>query len=153
MNKRLLGIGLGLAMSMLTITSTFADNNTDILVNTAYEQLGKPYVFGSYAYEDSSHDCSSLMVYCYNKLGIDLPRCSVDQAEVGIPVTIDEIQEGDLVCMHTSDRNGAGKTSHVGMYVGDGKIIEARGRKWGVVITNLEDRASIITTIRRIINN
>ena len=44
MNKRLLGIGLGLAISMLTITSTFADNNTDILVNTAYEQLGKPYV-------------------------------------------------------------------------------------------------------------
>ena len=113
--------------------------------------LNNPYVFGSAPYDNSSHDCSSLMMYCYNKIGIELPRVSVNQAEVGLEVPIDEIREGDIVCMHTSDRNGVGKTSHVGMYIGDGKLIEARGRQYGVVITNLEDRKPIITTIRRIL--
>ena len=135
------------------ITQAFAYTQDDIqtVINTAYNELGKPYVFGSAPYDNSSHDCSSLMMYCYSKIGIELPRVSVNQAEVGLGVPIDEIREGDIVCMHTSDRNGVGKTSHVAIYIGDGKLIEARGRRYGVVITNLEDRKPIITTIRRIL--
>ena len=93
MNKRLLGIGLGLAMSMLTITCTFADVNTDILVNTAYEQLGKPYVWGSDIEDSASHDCSSLVAYCYRQLGISLPRCSYEQAYEGEEVAYEEALE------------------------------------------------------------
>ena len=151
--KTISSIILGGVLAASFIGSSFAYTQDDLqtVINTAYNELGKPYVFGSAPYDNSSHDCSSLMMYCYSKIGIELPRVSVNQAEVGLEVPIDEIREGDIVCMHTSDRNGVGKTSHVGLYIGDGKLIEARGRAYGVIITNLEDRKPIITTIRRIL--
>ena len=151
--KTISSIILGGVLAATSVISSFAYTQEDLqtVVDTAYNELGKPYVFGSAPYDNSSHDCSSLMMYCYKQIGIDLPRVSVDQAEVGLGVPIDEIREGDIVCMHTSDRNGVGKTSHVGLYIGNGKLIEARGRRYGVVITNLEDRKPIITTVRRIL--
>ena len=154
MNKRLLGIGLGLAMSMLTITSTFADNNTDILVNTAYEQLGKPYVWGSDIEDSASHDCSSLVAYCYRQLGISLPRCSYEQAYEGEEVAYDEIQAGDIICMRTSDRNyWANGVTHVGIAINNHEMIHAKGRNYGVVRQEIGDYSGRIVTIRRIINN
>ena len=151
--KTISSIILGGVLAATSVISSFAYTQEDLqtVVDTAYNELGKPYVFGSAPYDNSSHDCSSLMMYCYNKIGIELPRVSVNQAEVGLEVPIDDIREGDIVCMHTSDRNGVGKTSHVGLYIGNGKLIEARGRRYGVVITNLEDRKPIITTVRRIL--
>ena len=151
--KTISSIILGGVLAATSVISSFAYTQEDLqtVVDTAYNELGKPYVFGSAPYDNSSHDCSSLMMYCYKQIGIDLPRVSVDQAEVGLGVPIDDIQIADIVCMHTSDRNGVGKTSHVGLYIGNGKLIEARGRRYGVVITNLEDRKPIITTVRRIL--
>ena len=151
--KTISSIILGGVLAATSVISSFAYTQEDLqtVVDTAYNELGKPYVFGSAPYDNSSHDCSSLMMYCYSKIGIELPRVSVNQAEVGLEVPIDEIREGDIVCMHTSDRNGVGKTSHVGLYIGNGKLIEARGRRYGGVITNLEDRKPIITTVRRIL--
>ncbi len=153
--KKLAAVLLAGGIFLGGIGQAFAYTKDDLqtVINTAYNELGKPYVFGSAPYDNSSHDCSSLMMYCYKQIGIDLPRVSVNQAEVGLEVPIDEIREGDIVCMYTSDRNGVGKTSHVGLYIGDGKLIEARGRQYGVVITNLEDRKPIITTVRRILVN
>ncbi|GAA1974570.1 C40 family peptidase [Catenulispora subtropica] len=85
-------------------------------IEAAYADLGKPYVFG--AEGPDAFDCSGLIQRVWRQAGVELPRTSSEQAEAGQRVPLSEIQPGDLV-IYYSGRN------HVGMYVGDGKIIHA----------------------------
>jgi hypothetical protein len=65
-------------------------------VQFAYNQLGKPYVWG--AEGDSFYDCSGLMMRAYQEAGIRLPRTSREQWYAGARVTdIGALQRGDLV--------------------------------------------------------
>ena len=154
MNKKILGLGLGILLGALSLGQTFASENTDILVDTAYNQLGKPYVWGSDIMDSSSHDCSSLVAYCYRQLGISLPRCSYEQAYEGEEVAYDDIQAGDIICMRTSDRNDwVNGVTHVGIAINDHEMIHAKGRNYGVVRQEIGDYSGRIVTIRRIINN
>jgi cell wall-associated NlpC family hydrolase len=82
----------------------------------AYADLGKPYVFG--AEGPDAFDCSGLIQRVWRQAGVELPRTSSEQAEAGQQVPLSQIQPGDLV-IYYAGRN------HVGMYVGDGKIIHA----------------------------
>ena len=89
-------------------------------VARAYEHLGKPYVWG--AGGPNAFDCSGLVSYCltgqYGRV------ISSTYAMVGsrFPVVSDP-QPGDI-CW---------KSSHVGLYVGNGQMIDARGSRYGVV--------------------
>lgn len=91
----------------------------DILA-TARTALGKPYVMG--AEGPNAFDCSGLVQWAYGKHGIKLPRTTWEQVKVGAPVARSQIQPGDLVF---STWDGGKKPGHVGIYVGDGKLINA----------------------------
>ncbi|MFL6115069.1 MAG: NlpC/P60 family protein [Catenulispora sp.] len=85
-------------------------------IEAAYANLGKPYVFG--AEGPDAFDCSGLIQRVWRQAGVELPRTSSEQAEAGQQVPLSQIRPGDLV-VYYAGRN------HIGMYVGEGKIIHA----------------------------
>ncbi|OLL74999.1 putative secreted protein [Pseudonocardia sp. Ae168_Ps1] len=85
-------------------------------LSTAMAQLGKPYSWG--ATGPSAFDCSGLVSYAYKKAGKDVPRTSKAQASAGTKVSKSNLQAGDLVFFYSP-------VSHVGIYMGDGKIVHA----------------------------
>lgn len=74
-------------------------------------------------------DCSSLMVYLYGQLGIDIPRLAIDQRDFGEPVDMYNVEAGDL--LFTSgpysyyDHDPGDDVGHVGLYTGQGTVIHA----------------------------
>ncbi|MBR2295356.1 MAG: C40 family peptidase [Clostridiales bacterium] len=117
-------------------------NNGQTIANIAESMLGVSYVWG--ASSSSAVDCSGLVCYCYAELGVTLPHYSQSLCSVGEPVSRDNVQVGDIVCWDT----GGGYCGHVGIYVGGGQCIDARGVNYGVVYGDI-DRHPIVT-IRRI---
>jgi len=92
-----------------------AGGNAQAILNEAYAQLGKPYVWG--ATGESTFDCSGFTQYVYkHAAGIDISRTTYTQINVGQPVSQDQLKPGDLVFPHTG---------HVGIYVGNGQMIHA----------------------------
>ena len=87
-------------------------------------------------------DCSGLVQRAYRDLGIELPRVSYDQAKVGTKVdSIEQARPGDLVAFGSP-------VDHIGIYVGDGKMIQAPHT--GDVV-RISDIKRPITAIRRVI--
>ena len=82
----------------------------------AYRELGKPYVWG--AAGPNSFDCSGLTQYVWAKAGVYLDHYTGSQWNEGRHVSQSELQPGDLV-FFGSDLH------HVGIYVGNGNMIEA----------------------------
>jgi peptidoglycan DL-endopeptidase CwlO len=93
------------------------------VVAEAQKYLGVPYLWGG---TDPSKglDCSGFTQLVFGNLGIDLPRTSAQQATAGTAVaSIDDARPGDLVFFdHSSSRAGI---DHVGVYIGNGKMIAA----------------------------
>ncbi|UYQ63920.1 C40 family peptidase [Streptomyces peucetius] len=88
----------------------------DKVLAFARAQIGKPYVWG--ASGPSSYDCSGLTQAAWKAAGVDLPRTTWDQVEVGTRVATADLLPGDLVFFYDD-------ISHVGIYIGDGKMIHA----------------------------
>ncbi|MER7701756.1 NlpC/P60 family protein [Kitasatospora sp. NPDC097605] len=86
------------------------------IVQFAYAQLGKPYVWG--ATGPSGYDCSGLTGAAYRAAGVKLPRVSQDQWKAGARIARAELQPGDLVFFYAD-------LHHVGLYIGEGKMIHA----------------------------
>jgi len=104
-----------------TGNSTTPSDKVKAVVDLAYAQLGKPYVWG--ANGPSSFDCSGLMTYVFkNGAGFNLPRTSREQSQVGTTVSKSNLQPGDLIFSST---NGTGTVNHVGIYVGNGEMIHS----------------------------
>ena len=85
------------------------------VVETAFQFLGTPYVYGGSS--PAGFDCSGLTSYVYALHGVSLPRTSQAQWGVGTGISLSEAQPGDLVIM-----NGGG---HVGIYIGGGQVVHA----------------------------
>jgi cell wall-associated NlpC family hydrolase len=90
--------------------------NTARAIAIATAQVGKPYQWG--ATGPDSFDCSGLMQWSWAQAGLQLPRVAADQQAWAVPVPISQILPGDLVFF------GA-PAEHVGMYLGDGLMIDA----------------------------
>jgi cell wall-associated NlpC family hydrolase len=92
------------------------------VVDAATKYLGVPYQWGG-TDPRTGLDCSGLTQRVFADVGIDLPRTSSQQATAGRPVAgLTNAQPGDLVFFDYSSRPGI---DHVGIYVGDGKMIAA----------------------------
>ena len=85
-------------------------------INVALSKLGSDYVWG--ATGPSTFDCSGLTLYAYKQAGITLPRTSSAQAGTGVAVPRSQLQPGDLVFFGSP-------VHHVGIYLGDGKMVHA----------------------------
>lgn len=115
------------------------------LVAYAKKFLGVPYVWGGTT--PKGFDCSGLMQYVYKHFNINLPRTSQEQAKVGKGVSASQLQLGDLII---SDWGG-GYASHVGMYIGAGKLIEAPRTGVPVRIISLDSNyKKHVNTYRRV---
>lgn len=101
------------------------------IVNNAKMLLGTPYVWGGST--PKGFDCSGFVQYVMNLSGISLPRTTTEQYKVGTYVVKSDLQPGDLVFLQNTYRAGI---SHVGIYIGDGKMIHASSSK-GVVTSSL----------------
>lgn len=106
------------------------------IIDYAENFLGSPYVFGG---DSLTHgiDCSAFVQKIYAKFGIHMPRTAEEQFHRGTPVKLSELQPGDLVFFHTLSYAYA---THVGIYIGNGRFINAAGKKSGVVISKLRRR-------------
>lgn len=78
--------------------------------------IGFPYVYG--AAGPNAFDCSGLTSWAYAQAGKQIPRTSQAQASGGTPVSLDQLQPGDIIAYY-------GGASHVGIYTGHGTIIDA----------------------------
>ncbi|MFF7383451.1 NlpC/P60 family protein [Streptomyces griseoluteus] len=82
----------------------------------AYRKIGSPYVWG--ATGPNAFDCSGLIQAAYRSAGISLPRTTYAQINAGRRVSRSQLQPGDLVFFYSG-------ISHVGIYVGNGRMIHA----------------------------
>ena len=85
----------------------------------ARQMLGKPYMYAGET--PAGFDCSGLVKYSYGRAGIALPRDTKAQRRMSVLVSMGSLREGDLLFF---DQEGT-KTSHVGMYLGNGRFIHA----------------------------
>ena len=85
-------------------------------LRAALTKLGRPYVWG--ADGPTSFDCSGLTMWAYQQVGINLPHFTGAQWNAGTHVSRSELQPGDLVFFY-ADRH------HMGMYLGNGKMVHA----------------------------
>ena len=100
------------------------------IASYAQQFVGCPYVYGGVDPEQGT-DCSGLIQYIYKQYGIEIPRTAEEQAESGTKVSLDALQPGDVVFY------GSSKITHVAMYVGGGKAIEAMNEEKGVACNEL----------------
>ncbi len=96
--------------------------------------LGTPYLFGAEYPTSGKFDCSSFMQYIFAHYDIDLPRTSIKQSKVGKYVSKSNLRSGDLVFFSTSYSSSI---SHVGIYVGNGRILHTFG-EGGVKYSTIE---------------
>lgn len=115
-----------------TPTSTASwQTQADKVIQTAKTQLGVPYLWG-HQEPGVGFDCSNFVAWSYKTaLSIDFSGSSQTQRNsVGTPVALSDIREGDLLFFATKgDPSGGG---HVGIYMGNGQVIQ-EGGGWGKV--------------------
>lgn len=106
-------------------------DNVRLLKNSAYGFLGTRYRFGGSS--RSGLDCSSFVQQVFRELEVSLPRTAREQFEIGNEVATGDLQKGDLVFFRTY----ASYPSHVGIYLGNSKMIHASSRDRRVVISTM----------------
>lgn len=102
-----------------------------ILLNMARQYVGVPYVWAGRS--PSGFDCSGFIYYVFDQLGYGLPRMADGQFEVGIPVSRNSLEPGDLVFFETYEPG----PSHVGIYIGNDQFIHASSGAGHVTVTPL----------------
>lgn len=87
-------------------------------VTAAMNQQGTPYRHGGAS--PGGFDCSGLIKWSYRQAGVNLPRTSRAQSGAGVAVALDRLQPGDVLYY-----SWGREISHVSLYVGNGRIVEA----------------------------
>ena len=91
----------------------------DTAAGHAAKMLGKPYRFGGAS--PAGFDCSGLVLFSYRQAGVALPHNTEAQRRASQPVRLSSLRRGDLLFF---DQEGK-KSSHVGIYLGDGRFVHA----------------------------
>lgn len=91
-------------------------------LQAAESQLGKPYEWG--AVGPDSYDCSGLVMWAYAQVGVQVDHWTGYQWNEGAHIPVSALRPGDLLFFAT-DTNDPNTIHHVGMYVGNGQMIEA----------------------------
>ena len=86
------------------------------VIQAALSRIGSPYSWGGSG--PNAFDCSGLVMWSFQQAGISLPHSSQALAQGGQPVSMDQMQPGDLVTYYSD-------ASHVAIYIGDGMMVHA----------------------------
>ncbi len=108
------------------------------IVDYACQFIGNPYVWGGTSLTNGA-DCSGFVQSVFAQFGISLPRTTWDMEQVGTPVSYEQAIAGDLILYD----------GHVGIYMGNGQIVNAINSARGIGI--LPATYTNIITIRRLI--
>ncbi len=106
------------------------------IADYALQFVGYPYVYGGSS--PSGFDCSGFTSYVYRQFGYSLNRSAANQLDNGTPVSMSELQPGDLVLFKKAG-TGSKRASHVGLYIGGGQFVHASTSTVGVIISNMTD--------------
>ncbi|GII52841.1 hypothetical protein Pth03_12300 [Planotetraspora thailandica] len=101
------------------------------VVEFALAQMGKPYHWG--AEGPDAFDCSGLAMKAYAAAGVRIPRTTFEQWPFGTRVPTGQEQPGDLVFFNSGPGSSPQRPGHVGIVVGDGKMVEARCTRCGPI--------------------
>jgi cell wall-associated NlpC family hydrolase len=113
------GSGAGSAQSYGATVSAATEQAA---LQAAESQLGKPYEWG--AAGPDTYDCSGLVMWAYAQAGVHVDHWTGDQWNEGAHIPLSALRAGDLLFFAT-DTNDPNTIHHVGMYVGNGEMIEA----------------------------
>lgn len=109
------------------------------VIEYAVQFIGNPYRYGGSSLT-SGTDCSGFVMSIYRNFGISLPHSSSALRSVGVPVAgLAAAQPGDIICY----------SGHVGLYLGDGRLLSALGTGYGITINSATYKR--ILAIRRVI--
>lgn len=127
-------------------TSSQASATAQRVIDLGKKYMGTPYKFGARTGDTRYFDCSSFTQYVYKQVGINLPRTSKAQSQVGKYVKRSDLKPGDLVFFYSP-------IHHVGIYIGNGKVLHTYGKP-GVTISDMNSGwwSSHYATARRVIN-
>ncbi|MGZ4465498.1 MAG: NlpC/P60 family protein [Nocardioides sp.] len=117
-----------LSRSSSRLPSVSASGAAAAALNFAMAQVGDAYVYG--AAGPDAWDCSGLTMVAWAQAGVSLPHSSSAQYSSGPHVAASDLQPGDLVFYYSP-------ISHVGMYIGNGLIVNAENPSVGVKVTGL----------------
>jgi hypothetical protein len=117
------------------LVSKVEASTQDDLIEIAKEYLGVPYKYGGTTAK--GFDCSGYTKFVFEKIGIELPRISADQAKEGTKIeNKDDLDPGDLVFFkNTTSKKGI---THVGIYIGDNEFVSATSSK-GIAIVSMDN--------------
>jgi peptidoglycan DL-endopeptidase RipA len=94
----------------------------DVAANWALTQLGKPYQWG--AAGPDTYDCSGLTMMAWAHAGVSLLHYTGYQWDEGPHVPLDQLQRGDLL-FYATDNSDPATIHHVGIYIGNGMMVDA----------------------------
>ncbi len=131
--------------------SASATQLRDSIVTKARSQIGAKYKLGASS-PGKAFDCSGLVRYVMSALNVVLPRTAQSQSTVGeeVPKDLAALKPGDLLTFGRGSR-----ISHVGIYVGDGRMVHASTSKRRVIESSLTNRSPLIRQwkgVRRIVD-
>ncbi|MDO4478118.1 MAG: NlpC/P60 family protein [Lachnospiraceae bacterium] len=109
------------------------------VVSFAMNFIGGPYKWGGESLTEGA-DCSGFVKAVYANFGIGLPHSSAALAGVGVPVSMNDIQPGDIVCY----------SGHVGIYAGNNTLVHASNEITGITTTSPITYRTIVA-IRRVV--
>lgn len=116
----------------LLIQEEWEDRALELVLDTAHVAKGTPYVYGGTSL--SGFDCSGLVRWAYNAVGVKLPRSAREQSQYGEKIGRDDLRMGDIVAFRHPRRG-----YHTGIYMGNGKFIHSPRRRDVVKVSALTD--------------
>jgi cell wall-associated NlpC family hydrolase len=122
----------------------------NLVITVSNSLIGTPYVWGGTSLQSGGFDCSGFTQYVFKQAGYNLNRVSTNQATQGTYVSKDALNPGDLIFFSIAMD---GRISHVGIYLGAGKMIQSPKTGDVVKVTDISTGywQSRYITARRII--
>ncbi len=130
-------VSLGSSNTSSGSSSNSGSGSGDEIAAYALQFLGNPYVYGGTSLTNGC-DCSGFVQSVFKHFGYSLPRTSAAQSEGGKTVALDKLKKGDLLFYAKN-----GTVNHVGIYIGDGKIVNASNEKVGIVTYRYDYRTPV----------
>jgi len=136
-SKDYVSIGSSSSGSSSGSSSNTGSGSGSEIAEYALQFLGNPYVYGGTSLTNGC-DCSGFVQSVFKHFGYSLPRTSAAQSESGTKISIDNVKKGDLLFYAKN-----GTVNHVGIYIGDGKIVNASNEKVGITTYRYDYRTPV----------